>query len=116
MNAEQFLLAARGFLKVEPFTEAQRRSAALMARTGVEYALDDYWRSSHPGLTWCSRKTQLLCLSELATLAKGRTVEVAWRTLSDLCHYRPYQITPLATEVDNAITLAEQAVACLRTP
>ena len=115
MNAEHFLLAARGFLRVEPFTEAQRRSAALMARTGVENALDDYWKATRPDLTRCSRKTQMVCLGVLATPAQGRTVEIAWRTLSDLCHYRPYQITPLATEIDNAITLAEQAVASLRT-
>ncbi len=115
MNAEHFLLAARGFLQVEPFTEAQRRSSALMARTGVEHALDDYWKKTRSEFTWCSRKTQLLCLGELATPAKGRAVEIAWRTLSDLCHYRPYQITPLATEIDNAITLADHAVAALRT-
>ncbi len=114
MKPEQFLLAARGFLKVEPSTEAQRRSAALMARTGVENALDAYWDATRPDLRWCSRKTQLLCLSELASPAKSHTVDIAWRTLSDLCHYRPYQITPLATEIDNAIVLAEQAVSALR--
>ena len=52
---------------------------------------------------------------ELSSPARGREVEVAWRTLSDLCHYRPYQITPLATEIDNAITLADVAIASLRT-
>ena len=114
MKAEQFLLAARGFLKVEPSTEAQRRSAALMARTGVENALDAYWDATRPELRWCSRKTQLLCLSELASPVKSHTVDVAWRTLSDLCHYRPYQITPLGSEVENAVRLGEVAVAALR--
>jgi hypothetical protein len=58
---------------------------------------------------------QMVFLGVLATPAKGQSVAIAWRTLSDLCHYRPYQITPLATEIDNAITLAEHAVASLRT-
>jgi hypothetical protein len=108
-----FLLAARGFLAIEPFTEAQRRSAALMARTGVEAALDSYWGATRYELRRCSRKTQLLCLAELSNPHTSQAVELAWRTLSDLCHYRPYQITPLASEIDNATTLAEKAVLAL---
>ena len=76
--------------------------------------MDDYWMATRGDMTWCSRKTQLLCLGELLSQAKGRAVEVAWRTLSDLCHYRPYQITPLASEIDNAITLADVAISSLR--
>ena len=114
MNAEQFLSAARNFLQMDPATEAQRRSAALMARTGVEHALNDYWSRAKLDVQWCSRKTQLLCLDEFGAPGVGRTVDVAWRTLSDLCHYRPYQITPMETEVSNAIALAEQAVTLLQ--
>ena len=116
MKPEHYLMAARGFLKVERFTEGHRRSAALMARTGVEKALDDYWDSTRFELRRCSRKTQLLCLSSMASPSKSPTVDIAWRTLSDLCHYRPYQITPLASEIDNAVSLAEQALAALQTP
>ena len=113
MKPEHYLFAARRFLELEPFTEAQRRSAALMARTGVEKALDDYWDRTRYELRRCSRKTQLLCLATMAGPAKSQTVDIAWRTLSDLCHYRPYQITPLASEVDNALALADRALAAL---
>ena len=113
MVPAEFLLAGRGFLGIVPATEAQRRSAALMARTGVENALDDYWSNRKVDVQWCSRKTQLLCLAELGSPELAQSVEVAWRTLSDLCHFRPYQITPLETEVANAIALADRAVASL---
>lgn len=114
MNAEEFLAAARGFQMMEPATEGQRRSAALMARTAVESALRDYWKATYPALNACRHSTQMVCLGTLSTPEKARPVDSAWRTLSDLIHYRPYQITPLASEIDNAITLAEQAVAGLR--
>ena len=114
MKPDDYLLAARGFLLIEPSTEAQRRSAALMARTGVEKALDDYWDSTRSELRRCSRKTQLLCLSSMAGPHESHAVDMAWRTLSDLCHYRPYQITPLASEVDNALALAAQALTALQ--
>lgn len=113
MNADQFLAAAQEFLRVDPATEAQRRSAALMARTGVEHALDEYWSRAKLDVQWCSRKTQLLCLDEFGAPGLARSVDLAWRTLSDLCHYRPYQITPMEIEVANAIALAERAVALL---
>jgi hypothetical protein len=113
VKPEHYLLAARGFLQMEPFTEAQRRSAALMGRTGVEKSLDAYWDSTRHELRRCSRKTQLLCLAQMAGSAKGHAVDVAWRTLSDLCHYRPYQITPLASEIENALDLADRALVAL---
>lgn len=66
-----------------------------MARTRVEHALDDCWKSTRPDVTWCSRKTQMVRLAVLAAQAKDQLVEIAWRTLSGMV--RPAQ-HPLAQQ------------------
>ncbi len=114
ISAEQYIECARGFARMEGSDEAQRRSAALMARTGLEAALSDYWMAVNPAVTRCNTTIQLTCVRSVASEEVGARTEYAWRTLSDLCHYRVYQVTPLLAEINNAIDRAEQSIRGLR--
>lgn len=113
-SAEQYIEFARGFARIEGSDEALRRSAALMARTAVEFALRDYWMAANRAVTLSNTTIQLTCLRSVVNEEVGARTEYAWRTLSDLCHYRVYQVTPLLSEINNAIDRAQLAIQGLR--
>jgi hypothetical protein len=76
------------------------RAAALLARQGLEVALDDYWERHFPPMRDTSRRTQLLCLGQyVGSPELARRVRSAWMALTRACHHHPYELAPVADEL-----------------
>ena len=77
------------------------RAAALLTRQALERALDDLWTGGQAtrGLSDCTMKTQLLCLPAYLEPGLAREISYIWATLSNACHYHPYELSPTAAEL-----------------
>lgn len=75
-------------------------AVVLLARQGLEAALQTYWSLVAPGMEECSARAQLLSLREFLgepTLA-GRAHE-AWIALSRASHHHVYDLPPTDGEL-----------------
>lgn len=87
------------------------RATALLARQALEAALDDLWRVRAPGMEQCSVRAQLLCLSYyLQDEPLAERVSYAWAGLSRACHQHPYELLPIASELQASLLAVEQLV------
>ena len=87
------------------------RAAALLARQGLEAALDDYWDRFFPPMRDASRRTQLFCLGEyVGTPELARSVRSAWMALTRACHHHPYELAPVADELRSWFEQVDQLV------
>jgi len=112
-DAAELLEEARGLLsRSSPETAGLwPRAAALLGRQALEAALDDLWRAKKLTLATCSTSAQLLCLREYLgdpDLA-GRAAQ-AWGALSRACHHHPYELAPVAGELERWLATTAQVV------
>jgi hypothetical protein len=82
----------------------------MLARQALEGSLAELWRSLAPGLDEASFKTQFLCLP--AFLGKkdalaGRVNHVWW-SLTLVCHYNLYRLSPTVEELTDWLDTIEQ--------
>jgi hypothetical protein len=86
------------------------RAAAILCRQALEGSLAELWRSQASGLEEASFKTQLLCLPSFlgnSTALAGRVNHVWW-SLTRVCHYHPYELSPTLDELSDWLnTVAE---------
>jgi hypothetical protein len=106
--------AARSMLdRADPATAGiWPRATALLARQGLEAALDDLWRVRAPGMETCSARAQLLCLSSYLPGDEelAERVSYAWAGLSHACHQHPYELGPTSSELLGWLATAEQFI------
>ncbi len=88
------------------------RAAALLARQAIEAALTDLWQSKNLALTSCSTHAQLLCLREyLGDPDLAGQAAQAWGAMSRACHHHPYELAPVAGELEGWMATAERLAA-----
>jgi hypothetical protein len=77
------------------------RAAALLARQGLETALDELWESDSAttGISGCTRRSQLACLPTYLDAGTARQIAYVWAALSEACHYHAYELAPTAAEL-----------------
>ena len=79
------------------------RGSAILARQGLEAAIDEFWRRrSLPAMVDVARANQLICLpAYLPPERKGIAPRVSylWTSLSGYAHHHPYELTVLPVEL-----------------
>jgi hypothetical protein len=82
----------------------------MLGRQGLEGSLAELWRSQAPGLAEASFKTQFLCLPDfLGTKdALAGRVNHVWWSLTRVCHYHPYRLSPTVDELTDWLDTIEQ--------
>ena len=86
------------------------RAAAMLGRQALEGSLADLWRSQAPGLEEASFMTQLLCLPAFLgnkDALAGRVNHVWW-SLTRVCHYSPYRLSPTIDELTDWLDTIEK--------
>ena len=119
MISEELLAAARRLVEHPDAGTAGvwPRAAALLARRALEQAMAGLWagRPGAAGLSDGTMRSQLLCLTayvddDLATRAAYLSA-----ALSRACHYHPYELAPIASELTRWLSETADVVALLRT-
>ena len=89
----------------------RERAAALLARSGLEQLLDEFWGNTEPAMIDASMKAQLLCMAEFVNPQVAGSAAYLYSTLSEACHYHPYDLPPTSGElyswIDSIHELAE---------
>lgn len=100
------LVAAAGQLLTPPpgtlpaLTPGLRaRAAAALLRLALDEAMDDFWRSTSPGMVHSRGRTKALCLDWYASPPVARQWYVVWSALSAACHHHTYELPPTPAEV-----------------
>jgi hypothetical protein len=75
------------------------RAAALLARQGLEAALDEFWGQKNLAFHDCSTSAQLLCLREFTDRESAGRLAHTWAALSRACHQHPYELAPENAEL-----------------
>jgi hypothetical protein len=86
------------------------RAGAMLGRQALEASIADLWRSQAPGLEDASFKTQFLCLPAFLgnkDALAGRVNHVWW-SLTRVCHYNPYRLTPTVDELSDWLDTIKQ--------
>ena len=100
---QQLVSAARKLLSIPHGGALYVRGAAILARQGLEAAIDDFWRKrSLPAMVDAARANQLICLPSYLPLEhKGIALRVSylWTSLSGYAHHHPYELTVLPVEL-----------------
>lgn len=100
---QQLVDAARELLSVRHGGALYVRGAAILARQGLEAAIDDFWRKrSLPAMVEAARANQLICLSAYLPLERkgiAPRVSYLWTSLSGYAHHHPYELTVLPVEL-----------------
>jgi hypothetical protein len=106
MTPADLLAAARAIVERPSAATAGLwpRAAALLARQALESALDQLWASSPDtgGLAQCTMRTQLTCLPAYLDPATAQEISYVWASLSEACHYHPYELGPTAAELQDS--------------
>src|SRR2546430_11692800 len=87
-----------------------RRAAAMLGRQALEGSLAELWRSQASGLEEASFRTQFLCLPAFLgnkDALAGRVNHVWW-SLTRVCHYHPYRLSPTVDELTDWLDTIEQ--------
>lgn len=108
----ELLEAARELLRDQDSSSAGLwpRAAAILGRQALEGSLAELWRSQAPGLEEASFKTQFLCLPAFLgnkDALAGRVNHVWW-SLTRVCHYNPYRLSPTIDELTDWLNTIEQ--------
>ena len=105
-DAHALVSAARDLIRNDDAKTAGLwpRAAALLARQGLEIAMERLWQVTAPGLERTSTRCQLLCVGEMLNdRGLGGRATVTWYALSDACHHRVYALAPTAAELNAAL-------------
>lgn len=90
------------------------RAAALLARRGLEEALDRLWLRRVPGLERASARAQLACLPDyLGDAGLAWEIVFTWSALSNACHQHAYELAPTATELERRLDVVSRLVSKL---
>jgi hypothetical protein len=120
MTPADLLAAARALVERSNVTTAGLwpRAAALLARQALETALDRLWESrpETSGLAQCTMRTQLTCLPAYMDPAAAHQISYAWASLSEACHYHPYELGPTAAELVGWIHAVDELITSLGRP
>jgi hypothetical protein len=108
----ELLEAARRLLTDKDPTSAGLwpRATAMLGRQALEGSLAELWRSLAPGLEEASFKTQFLCLPAFLgnkDALAGRVNHVWW-SLTRVCHYNVYRLSPTVEELTDWLETIEQ--------
>ena len=87
---------------IDPALEGRwPRAIAVLARSGLEQLLAEYWGIVEPAMINASMRAQLLCLASYLDDANlAASVGYVYGVLSDVCHYRSYELPPTAHELE----------------
>ncbi len=77
------------------------RCAAVLGRQALEEGIRDYWQRKAFSMDGSSWHAQLLCLREFAPEEVAREARRAYDSLSQACHYLPYEIQPNKDELSD---------------
>jgi hypothetical protein len=103
MTPEELLAAARRLVERPDAVTAGvwPRAAALLARQALEVAMAALWaaRPQSIGLSECSMRSQLLCLTDCVDKDTATRAAYLFAALSRACHYHSYELAPTATEL-----------------
>ncbi len=106
VDAHALVSAARDLVRNDDAATAGLwpQAAALLARQGLELAMARLWEVTAPGLERTSTRCQLLCVGDMLNDRElgGRTT-LTWRSLSNACHHRVYELPPTASELNLAL-------------
>jgi len=82
----------------------------MLGRQSLEASLAELWRSQAPGLEEASFKTQFLCLPAfLGTQeALAGRINHVWWSLTRVCHYNPYRLSPTVDELGDWLATIQQ--------
>jgi len=120
MTPADLLTAARAMVERPTTTTAGLwpRAAALLARQSLEAALDQLWESSPEtsGLAGCTMRTQLTCLPAYLDPVAAHEISYVWASLSEACHYHPYELAPTAAELASWIHSVGELVSSINRP
>jgi hypothetical protein len=120
MTPADLLAAARAIVERPTATTAGLwpRAAALLARQALESALQHLWESSPEtsGIAQCTMRTQLTCLPAYLDPAAAHQISYTWASLSEACHYHPYELGPTAAELAGWIHTVDELVTSLDRP
>jgi len=106
VDAHALVSAARDLIRDDDAATAGLwpRAAALLARQGLELAMERLWEVTAPGLERTSTRCQLLCVGDmLHDRELGGRATLTWRSLSNACHHRVYELPPTASELNLAL-------------
>ena len=106
VDAHALVSAARDLIRDDDATTAGLwpRAAALLARQGLELAMARLWEVTAPGLERTSTRCQLLCVGDMLNDRElGGRATLTWRSLSNACHHRIYELPPTASELNMAL-------------
>jgi len=88
------------------------RTSALLARQAMEQTVRTFWEAlpDTAGLAFAAMRSQLICLPFCLDVATADQVAYTWAALSRACHYHPYELAPIATELTGWIDDVESLV------
>ena len=118
MTPEELLAAARRLIRRPDAATAGvwPRAAALLARQALELAIAALWavRPEAAGLSTCSMRSQLLCLTAYLGQDVATRAGYLSAALSRACHYPSYELAPTAAELTRWLDEASDLMALLR--
>lgn len=86
-------------------------AGVLLLRQGLEDALDQFWRTTVPGMEMVSGRAQLISLGfYLDDSRLAADVTYAWHRLSDTCHHDAYELPPSLDEFGRLAEVVERLV------
>jgi hypothetical protein len=86
------------------------RATAMLGRQALESSLAELWRTLAPGLEEASFRTQFLCLPDFLGIkdALAGRVSHVWWSLTRVCHYNPYRLSPTVDELTDWLNTIEE--------
>jgi hypothetical protein len=118
MTPEELLAAARRLVERPDAVTAGvwPRAAALLARQALEAAMAALWaaRPQSIGLSECSMRSQLLCLTDCLDQDTAARAAYLFAALSRACHYHSYELAPTATELTRWLKETADLVALMQ--
>ena len=91
------------------------RAVALLARQALEGALVRYWQGRGlAAVAETSLRSQLLCLSQLASSEVAGPASYTWAALTSACHAHAYELAPTASELGGWIEAVDGLMRGLR--
>lgn len=96
---------------------ARRRAIGFSIRLVLEEELDRLWEVAFIDINKENRYTdnQFICLKQLVNPVIAGGIHFAWATLSKVCHYQEYELTPTIPELKILINHVGQLLEDLRT-
>jgi len=78
----------------------------------MEQTVRTFWEAlpDTAGLAFAAMRSQLICLPFYLDVATADQVTYTWAALSRACHYHPYELAPIATELTGWIDDVESLV------